>query len=293
LQLRFRPTVWPGEPVPVPRIPAPKVHRDGPWLIYDRLGLDGDMAEVPAEVYLREFRDTPAGDLDALVELCSLGMIRTTSTTDDAAYQDLPISSNELWVDALADMSELLPEDAHWDGDEDDRRNVWSGVSGFPVHAAEVALRVRAVQRATDHLLAWRNREPVQQAWRDCDDEGEAWEHFTDITGAALAEFHVRVEVHHEQPHLLDEFPIGGPYPTLYSVTMLQLVNDLAADVTYLRCANETCGRWFGRQRGRTTYGGNRMRGVMYCSNTCARAQYQREKRRRDRARRGAVDEHS
>jgi hypothetical protein len=60
--------------------------------------------------------------------------------------------------------------------------------------------------------------------------------------------------------------------------------NDLAADVPYLRCANETCRRWFVRQRGRTTYGGNRMRGVMYCSNTCARAQYQREKRRRDRA---------
>jgi hypothetical protein len=39
--------------------------------------------------------------------------------------------------------------------------------------------------------------------------------------------------------------------------------NDLAADVPYLRCANETCRRWFVRQRGRTTYGGNRMRGVM------------------------------
>jgi hypothetical protein len=67
-------------------------------------------------------------------------------------------------------------------------------------------------------------------------------------------------------------------------VAMLQLVNDLAEEVPYLRCANESCGRLFVRQRGRTEHGGNRMRGVMYCSNTCARAQYQRERRRRDRA---------
>jgi hypothetical protein len=105
---------------------------------------------------------------------------------------------------------------------------------------------------------------------------------FTDVTGEALAEFHVRVEV----PTAIGspEVAIGGVYTTLYSVAMLQLVNDLAAEVPYLRCANEACGRLFARQRGRTTYGGNRMRGVMYCSSSCARAQYQREKRRRDRA---------
>jgi hypothetical protein len=279
LDLRFRPTVWPGEPLPVPRITTTKVHRDGPWLVH-HLGFG--LADVPPEVYLREFWDTPVGDLDALVELCSLGMIRGAGAAD--AYRDLPIYASEQWAHTLADISRLLPKDAHWHGDEAERDQVWTNVSGVPVHAAEVAIRVRAVQRATDHLIAYRNRDPVERAWRECDDEIEAWQRFTEITGAALAEFHVRVEVHPEPQLPPDELNIGAPYATLYSVAMLQLVNDLAEEVPYLRCANETCGRLFARQRGRTTYGGNRMRGVMYCSNTCARAQYQREKRRRDRA---------
>jgi hypothetical protein len=265
--------------VPVPRVTGiPDVRRHKDWFLLD---LRGDMVDVPPEVYLREFRDTPAGDLDALAALCSLGLIRTLNTA--AAYRDLPLWTSEQWHGALADISRLLPEDAHWYGDEAERHEVWKGQHGFPVHPAEVAIRVRCVQRATDHLIAYRNGEPVQQAWRDCENEYEAWHRFTDITGAALEEFHVRVEVPTEQQPI-EEFTIGGVYTTLYSIAMLQLVNDLAEEVPYLRCANETCGRLFVRQRGRTTYGGNRMRGVMYCSNTCARAQYQREKRRRDRA---------
>lgn len=81
-----------------------------------------------------------------------------------------------------------------------------------------------------------------------------------------------------------EAYDIGGLDTTLYSVAMLQIVNHLAEDAQFLTCANETCRRIFIRQRGRTTYGGNRMRGVMYCTSNCARAAYQREKRRRDRA---------
>ena len=263
----------------MPRILTSKVHRLGHWLFYAG---DLDVADVPPELHLREFRDTPAGDLDALAELCSLGLIRTFDTTEP--YRDLPLSTSGQWTRMLTDIWRLLPTDAYWGGDETERNKVSApGLSGFPVHAAEVAIRVRHVQRATDHLIAYRNGDPVQRAWRDCENEYEAWRRFRDCIGAALRDFHVRVEIPAMQEPQ-EEFTIGGVYTTLYSIAMLQLVNDLAEEIPYLRCANETCRRLFVRQRGRTKYGGNRMRGVMYCSSTCARAQYQREKRRRDRA---------
>jgi hypothetical protein len=253
----------------------------------------GEWVEAPTEMYLREFRDTPTGDLEALADFSRLGMVRTTVNTPQEAYRDLPISDPDQWQRALFDVSGLLPDDPEWwwRGDEFDRAQVWKDHIGyFPVHAAEVAIRVRCVQRATDHLIAYRENRPLQDVWPDCKDEDEAWHRFTRITGAALRDFHVRVEVQtrHEPA---EEWTIGGVHqPTLYSIAMLQLVNDLAEEVPFLRCANEACGRLFVRQRGRTTYGGNRMRGVMYCSSTCARAQYQREKRRRDRsARKGSA----
>jgi hypothetical protein len=141
------------------------------------------------------------------------------------------------------------------------------------------------VQRATDHLLAHLDGEPVAPAWRDREDDHRAWRNFVECTDAALRDFHVRVEVEVEaggQP-LVKRDP-NEVYTTLYSAAMLQLVNDLAANETVRTCANETCRRRFVRQLGRSEYGGHRRSGTLYCSSNCARAQYQREKRRRDRA---------
>jgi hypothetical protein len=255
------------------------VQRDGMWFL---LGLGGDLVDVPQEVYLREFRDTPAADLDALQQLCSLGKIRPLGSHDEH-YGDLPIIDRGVWNEVLRDTSSGLFGQPWHDGDGSEREAVWRrNPRFFPVHAAEVALRVRAVQRATDHVLAYRAGEPVAPVWRNCTDEVSAWRQFTDITGAALRDFRVRVEVDTGR-RPAEEFTIGAVYPTLYSVAVLQLVNDLAEGLPVIHCANETCRRPFVRQRGRAKYRDNRTRGVMYCSNTCARAQYQREKRRRDR----------
>jgi hypothetical protein len=135
------------------------------------------------------------------------------------------------------------------------------------------------VRACTEHVLAYRDGRPLREVW-DCEDDRDAWLRFTNMTDPALRDFHIRVTIPSDRSELFDA-ALGRA--TLYSVAMLQMINDLAEEVPYLTCANETCHRLFARQRGRTEYGGHRMQGVLYCSNTCARAQYQREKRRRDR----------
>ena len=80
-----------------------------------------------------------------------------------------------------------------------------------------------------------------------------AWRIFVEVTNAALRDFHRRVTVEIGDDARPDAI-IGGSQTTLYSVAMLQLVNDLAEEVPYLKCANEACGRLFARQRGRTKY---------------------------------------
>jgi hypothetical protein len=284
--------------VPVPRVSAVReVGRDGWWLLPDvwraaALGSDQAMVEVPPEVYLRQFRDTDAADLDALARLCQLGLMVPVGPRN---YTDLPVKDHGGgWARALADLQiRLWPDQPPWYGDEAEReavhqRHLTEGVE--LVHAAEVALRVRIVQRATDHLLAHLAGEPVAPAWRDCTDDLDAWRNFVLFTGAALGDFQVRVDVEivgHPRPP--GDLELGEVYTTLYSAAMLQLVNDLAAGEIIHTCANETCGRRFVRQLGRSAYGGHRRSGTLYCTNTCARAQYQREKRRRDRVAKGGT----
>jgi hypothetical protein len=159
LTLRFRPTVWPGEPVPVPGVlKVSKVGRDGQWLLPNLWNPDnafdpaGGLVEVPAEVYLRQFRDTPIDDLDALAQLCELGMIRPLGSRP---YQDLPPADDLQWHAMIVRFSVEAGFD--WRGDEAERERISErhrAEMASPVHAAEVALRVRLMHRATDRGLA-------------------------------------------------------------------------------------------------------------------------------------------
>ncbi|NAZ74941.1 hypothetical protein GTQ99_05820 [Kineococcus sp. T13] len=76
---------------------------------------------------------------------------------------------------------------------------------------------------------------------------------------------------------------VSLPHITAYSVSVLQLYNDLVLQLPIRRCANERCphGGFFTRQRGRTQYGQHRTSGTKYCSAECAKSQAERERRRR------------
>jgi len=102
-------------------------------------------------------------------------------------------------------------------------------------------------------------------------------EYLAYILNAGLRPFHARVEFIEKSRQWF------GPRPfNLYSALCLQLFNHIVEEAVYLRCHNEKCNRLFVRQRGRAEKGGTLHRtGVMYCSDYCARAQGQREIRRR------------
>jgi hypothetical protein len=69
----------------------------------------------------------------------------------------------------------------------------------------------------------------------------------------------------------------------LYPILCLELFNHMVEEASYRVCANERCGRLFVRQEGRAQFDQRRKTGVKYCSALCAKAQAQREYRRRSR----------
>ena len=260
------------------------MERDGAWLLFEANPLH--LAEVPSEVATREFRDTDPRDIDALAELCSLGMIYRVDW-DDAAGDFPSRGVHRLAMDATSEAYGLsrVPDDI-----DEERRELYrrdKPLHRFPIHVAEVAYRVVHVQSCAEHVLAYLSDQPVHEVWPGCTDDIDAWRRFSGIIERPLRDFpiHVRIQSGPE-PSPAD---IGATRATLYSVAMLQLVNDLAEEVEYLKCHNESCGRLFYRQRGRSEYGGHRTRGVRYCSSACARSQYQRERRRREKAERNGV----
>jgi hypothetical protein len=247
------------------------VTRDGDWLGID---LADAYCAVPDGVYLKEIRDADvrsADDLARLAELgiwCRLGSLRDVVEVD--AHWPGLFGRFQFEVTGRADVEDL----------EKERAAVWERLPGtrMPVHLDEIALRVRILQRAVNHVIAYRNGDSLASAWRDCRSDADAWRQFTGVSNLALRDFHVRVSVNDNDP----EFSIGGVHPTVYTVAWLQLANDLAEDLPYRTCQNETCSRLFVRQRGRAQYQ-HRAEGVIYCSASCARAQAQREYRRRNR----------
>lgn len=143
-------------------------------------------------------------------------------------------------------------------------------------HVDEFTVRLRRIRYLARHLIAWRKGDYVRDVWPNCATDDEAWNTFAYVTDLALRPFHVRVELHHDnaaRSHV--------PLPSLYSILVLQIVNDMADEVEFHICQAEDCRNVFVHQEGRSRGAKHRTSGVLYCSTRCMNRQVQRRNRRR------------
>jgi hypothetical protein len=78
----------------------------------------------------------------------------------------------------------------------------------------------------------------------------------------------------------LDSAHLAAAAP-LYAICCLEVHNHILESASYRRCANQSCGRLFVRQVGRSAAGQFRRKKVIYCSNHCAQAEASRRSRQR------------
>jgi hypothetical protein len=111
------------------------------------------------------------------------------------------------------------------------------------------------------------------------------WLRFGHAINLGLSGFCVRANIQFEfLPGTPDIGSTENRQVTLYEAACLQLWNLMADGIPIKDCANDRCSNSFGHQYDDTKRTQHRSRGVLYCSQRCARAQAERERRRRIRA---------
>jgi hypothetical protein len=177
-------------------------------------------------------------------------------------------------------------------------------------HWQQVAQRLRLVRAAVNHFVAHSEGTDLISAWTGERFDLRVGHEFSELSEAAAAPdlitlretpladaWRIFVAVHAQllREHLPSltvwlsreraSLKIFAFPSTLASALVVQLHNLIVDGLEIRRCANESCGRPFTRQRGRAAKGQYRSTGVLYCDAACAKAQIQREYRRRNRQR--------
>lgn len=255
----FRPTVWPTDlPLTAQVVPM-------------RLGLGAggglDVAEPLSPI------DLPPDFV--LQELLALHPVTDDDVIEAAALWGLASSEGQ-------QSFEYFAQPAPTDVADDLRR--WSATRARAVHPEAVRLHLSALRAMARHLLAYKEtRGPAGRlaAWED-----EGFPVLTATQADLWWQQHLSVGLRVFSPYVLayPGAPLVRPMPTLYNVCCLQLARYVAdQSQALLRCANDRCSKPFTVQRGRARddYGQHRSRGVRYCSHLCAKAQSERDRRRR------------
>lgn len=264
---RFRISTWPGFVVPAPAIRSGESIEllDG-WVLYRDNGWPPQ--EVAPELAIRDLQQVDVLDATAVVEFIRAhGMINRTG-----------------------ESSGLPPGPAFASVPDDAERS-----ARMPVHWTDLSAHLAVAQVLARHVLYHLDGGRPMQAWEEIgfsrtdrrvpNDDDVAWSWFQGFLDKGLRSFHARVDI--EWLAVSDE--VGRDIVTgleevgLFSVLCVQVLNMLTEELPARRCANDACGMWFVRQTGRAEHGQYRTEGVIYCSKSCAKAQSQREWRRRER----------
>lgn len=266
----FSPTVWPAEPPGLPPVRR--------WLL-DHLGTGAanviDVArnredvELPPDFVLREVREASDDDGALLTFMRDWGLL--TDLGDQAA--SVPASMRAATVAMHRDAVERYP-----------RRH-----PGYVVSLELARMRLRTLRALAEHVLGHRNGDDAAvlaawpaNGWEQPRHIDEAWRWWQEYVNAALYPFRMHVLLN---PGDARNLALTMPTPNLYNAAVLQLTQYLGGG-PIAPCANERCRRPFTVQRGtRRRYEGTaHTTGVRYCSALCAKAQSERDRRRRRKA---------
>lgn len=279
---RFRPTLWPGTAIPVPPLVRriKDVRIKGNWLLWTPVPHDRELVHLPDDFYLRELMELRADDLEGAAALYA-----SYGSLFGADREDLHIDTPDLWEEL-----QKLPE-----ADSDEQPYP------FAVHRDVIRIYLETAQDAVATWIACQREgglealvepEITEEALTDSQSENlevseTPWPHSLEHLRELVIDDHIHA-LEQMLNRSLGRFSIGvgdlaDRSPTVLSVAFLQLYNHLVEEAHVRRCANDNCGRDFVRQRGRAEYGQHRTTGVKYCSRECARAQAQRDLRRRRR----------